>query len=210
MIVDKIEKTDIKEIEYVSKISDKASTNKCIAEWVDINSEPFVCLALEPSPQKDRRKKKKYTFNMTKCDRIFDILLEEKHIKLSDPHIIPSHEELRGRSYCKWHNMFTHNTNNCNVFRRQLQSAINGGRLKFANHQETRGHKVEKQSPPLSVLKCEDKKVLIRPGKADVTKSKEIMIASELVNYGAEKTSKTYGKKNNVVWVPTGSGQIEA
>ena len=64
----KVEKTDIKEIDYVSKISDKASTKKCIAEWVDIKSEPFVCLALEPCPQKNRLKKKKYTFSMTKCD----------------------------------------------------------------------------------------------------------------------------------------------
>ena len=36
------------------------------------------------------------------------------------------------------------------------------------------------------------------------------MIASELVNNRAKKTSKTYGKKNNIVWVPTGSGQSKA
>ena len=45
----------------LSKIFDKASdmrsVKKGIAEWVEEKSEPFVCLALKPSPQKHRLKK---------------------------------------------------------------------------------------------------------------------------------------------------------
>jgi hypothetical protein len=38
-------------------------------------------------------------------------------------------QELRGKPYCKWHNSFTHNTKDCNVFRRQVQMAIEQGQL---------------------------------------------------------------------------------
>jgi hypothetical protein len=76
-----------------------------------------------------QKEKVKFTFNITKCDKIFDELLKHDNIKLL--HIIPSVEELKGRVYCKWHGSFLHNTNDCVVFRWQIQSAINDGRLRF-------------------------------------------------------------------------------
>jgi hypothetical protein len=36
---------------------------------------------------------------------------------------------LQGRPYCKWHHLFTHNTNDCKELHRQIQSAIEQGRL---------------------------------------------------------------------------------
>ncbi|RLM62025.1 hypothetical protein C2845_PM14G18450 [Panicum miliaceum] len=33
--------------------------------------------------------------------------------------------------YCKWHNATSHDTNECKIFRQQIQSAIEQGRLKF-------------------------------------------------------------------------------
>jgi len=33
--------------------------------------------------------------------------------------------------YCKWHNATSHDANECKVFRQQIQSAIEQGRLKF-------------------------------------------------------------------------------
>jgi hypothetical protein len=69
----------------------------------------------------------KFTFDPAKCDRIFDELLKFGYIKLS--HTFPSIEELKRRAYCKWHNSFSHVTNDCNVFHRQVQSALNEGRL---------------------------------------------------------------------------------
>jgi hypothetical protein len=35
--------------------------------------------------------------------------------------------------YCKWHNATSHDTNDCKIFRQQIQSAIEQGRLKFEN-----------------------------------------------------------------------------
>jgi hypothetical protein len=36
-----------------------------------------------------------YTFDVTKCDRIFDYLLQEKQIKLPSNHVIPLLEQLK-------------------------------------------------------------------------------------------------------------------
>ena len=64
----------------------------------------------------------KFTFDVSKCDRIFDEFLKHGNIRLS--HAIPSVEELKRHAYCKWHNYFSHATNDCNVFHRQIQSAV--------------------------------------------------------------------------------------
>jgi hypothetical protein len=46
-------------------------------------------------------------------------------------HIVPSADELKRRAYYKRYNSFSHATNDFNVFRRQIQSDINEGQLKF-------------------------------------------------------------------------------
>jgi hypothetical protein len=76
---------------------------------------------------KSRQDEMRYTFNVAKCDWIFDYLLQKKQIKLSSGHVIPSPELVKKHAYCKWHNSYSHATNYCNVFRRQVQSAINEG-----------------------------------------------------------------------------------
>ncbi len=64
-----------------SKSFDKENISNCVAEWVDSKSEPFVCLALKPSPQKCQLKEKKYTFDWIMCDHIFDDLVKNGYIK---------------------------------------------------------------------------------------------------------------------------------
>ena len=71
----------------------------------------------------------KFTFDVSKCDRIFYELLHLGHIKIN--HVILPLEELKRRAYCKFHNSHSHATNDCNVFRRQVQLAMNEGRLIF-------------------------------------------------------------------------------
>jgi hypothetical protein len=65
-------------------------------------------------PHTTQKEKVKFTFNIAKCDKIFDELLKHGNIKL--PHIIPPDEELKGRVYCKWHDSFLRNTNDCVIF----------------------------------------------------------------------------------------------
>jgi hypothetical protein len=102
----------------------------------------------------------RYTFDVAKCDRIFDYLLQEKQIKLPCGHVIPSPEQVKKHAYYRWHNFYSHATNDCNVFRRQVQSAINEGRLKLAE-----SHQMKLDKDPLSMnmnmVELKGKKVLI-------------------------------------------------
>jgi hypothetical protein len=58
----------------LSKLRLPKSNCKGVAEWIDNKSDPFICLALKPTPQKNRLEKSKYSFDFTFCDHIFDIL----------------------------------------------------------------------------------------------------------------------------------------
>ena len=107
-----------------------------MAEWIDNKSDPFICLALKPTPQKNWLKKSKYTFDFTFCDHIFDILLKNNFIRIIDHNALPYIQNLEELTYCKWHNSSDHNTSDCNVFRRVIQSAIDKGRLRFSEAQQ--------------------------------------------------------------------------
>jgi hypothetical protein len=118
-----------------SKLKLPISNCKGVAEWIDNKYDPFVCLALKPTSQKNRLKKSKYTFNFTFCDHVFDILLKNNFIRIIDHSALPSIQNLEDLTYCKWHNSSNHNTSNYNVFRRVIQSTIDKGRLKFSKAQ---------------------------------------------------------------------------
>jgi hypothetical protein len=104
-----------KKVSFVDKVEDSDSDEEPViglAEWVK-NKTPISC----PFGQKELEK---FTFDITKADKIFDLLLQEGQIKLSPNHVIPSAEELKKILYCKWHNATSHSTNECKVFRQQL------------------------------------------------------------------------------------------
>ena len=106
-----------------------------LAEWVK-NKKPM-------SYPFGRKEPEKFAFDITKADRIFNFLLQEGQIKLSPNHVIPSAEELRKIKCCKWHNATSHNTNECKVFRQQLQLAIESGRIKFDNSKAQKSMKID-------------------------------------------------------------------
>jgi len=76
-------------------------------------------------------------------------------------------QELKRRAYCKLHNIFSHATNDCNVLRRQIQSAINEGRLVVPAMQ------IDQNPFPVHTLELSNPKVLIRPHQAESTKQKK-------------------------------------
>ena len=104
--------------------------------------------------------------DVSKCDRTFDELLRSGNIKLS--HVIPPLEELKRRAYCKWHNSFSHATNDCNVFCRHVQSTVNEGRLTLPE--------LHINEAPFSIhtIDLNNDKVLIRPEQAEGAKGKKM------------------------------------
>ena len=87
---------------------------------------------------------KKYNFDLSKIEQIFDLLLKDGQIKLPDGHKIPSAEEMKDKKYCKWHDCWTHPTNSCIVLRDAIQRSINSEKLKFPEektvHQVNENH----------------------------------------------------------------------
>ena len=70
----------------------------------------------------DWQYKIKFTFDVAKCN---DEFLKNVNIRLS--HAISVLDELKWHAYCKWHNSLPHAIDDCNVFWRQIQSAVNEG-----------------------------------------------------------------------------------
>jgi hypothetical protein len=58
-----------------------------------------ACSSLQPV-QKKRQEEIKFTFNVGRCDKIFDELLKNGNIKID--YIVPPADELKRRAYCKW------------------------------------------------------------------------------------------------------------
>jgi hypothetical protein len=94
-----------------------------IAEWIrGSNPVPWKWV-------KQQGHTKGFDFDESKVEQIFDLLLREKQLKLPEGHKFSTAQELQGRPYCKWHHLFTHTTNDCKELHRQIQSAIEQGRL---------------------------------------------------------------------------------
>jgi hypothetical protein len=168
-------------VECDQSSSDDESTEVDAAEMVWPKQTKFsACSSLQPV-QKKRQEEVKFTFNVGKCNKIFDELLKNGNIKIN--HIVPSADELKHRAYCKWHNSFSHATNDCNVFRRQIQSAINKERLKFQEMQ------VDTEPFSMNMINFEGKRILVRPNTANKGKDKEIIIGNAREADGNHKIS---------------------
>ena len=72
-----------------------------------------------------------YDFDIKKADKIFDLLLEKKQLRLPANHVTPSAGELKGKKYYKFDNATNHNTNECRIFRLYIQKAIEQEKIKF-------------------------------------------------------------------------------
>jgi hypothetical protein len=168
-------------VECDQSSSDDESAEVYAAEIVwPKHAKSSACSSLQPV-QKNRQEEVKFTFNVGKCDKIFNELLKNGNIKIN--HTVPSADELKHHTYCKWHNSFSHATNDCNVFRRQIQSAINEGRLKFQEMQ------VDTEPFPMNMIDFEGKRILVRPNTTDKGKDKEIIICNTREADGNHKIS---------------------
>jgi hypothetical protein len=125
-------------INWVSEDASSEDDSKvCVAEWVDTpRDKPLACSFLKPSQGK--KDEVKFTFDGSKCDKLFDVLLQNKVIRLSEEHVIPLLAQIAKGKYCKLHGTFSHTTNECNYFHRQVQRALNDGRLTLGE-----GHKIK-------------------------------------------------------------------
>ncbi|RYQ94258.1 hypothetical protein Ahy_B08g089144 isoform B [Arachis hypogaea] len=94
---------------------------------------PYVCSLLKKLPSREKsndsklKSGKKYSFDISKSDQIFDVLLKDKQLGRT----LLSIKDLKGKPYCKFHQATSHSTNSYVRFRNLIQEAIMEGRLKF-------------------------------------------------------------------------------
>ena len=80
-----------------------------VAEFVwPSKAKASSCASLKPA-SKGRQEELKFTFDVSKCDHIFDDLLKLGNIKMS--HTIPPLDKIKQHAYCKFHNSYSHATN---------------------------------------------------------------------------------------------------
>ena len=172
-------------------VLDDESQDVYAAEFVwPSQAKPFICSALKLIHK--NRQEERFTFDVSKCERIFDELYRIGYIKMS--HTILPLEELNWRAYCKFHSTFSHATNDCNMLRRQIQSSVNEGRLVIPAMQ------VDQNLLPVHILELKNPKVLVQPSQVESTKEKNVIIGDErsekkLTPQAATRTSTLRGGK---------------
>jgi hypothetical protein len=143
----------------------------CVAEWVETPRDKSIsCSFLKPNG--GRKDEMKYTFDVPKCDRLFDLLLCGGVIRLTEGHGVPSADMLAKKKYCKWHDSYSYTTNECNYFWQQVQSVINEGRLTLGDGARM---KLDTDPFPVNVIEFEQKKVLVRTDQVETTKVKMLL-----------------------------------
>jgi hypothetical protein len=119
-------RSDVNVVDYVSNnLNDETEIYNAEFVWSSEDNS-FSYTSLKPA-RKGRQQELKFTFDVSKCDCIFDELLKLGNIKIS--HTMPPFDDIKRHAYCKYHHSYSHATNDCNVFRRKIQSTINEGRF---------------------------------------------------------------------------------
>ena len=93
--------------------------------------------------------------------------MKEKFITFPKDHRISNKDELRGKTYCKYHNSWKHTNNACRGFRNVIQDRINKRILKFPDKKEVMA--IDKNHfPPVASIEIAslDQRALIESKKA--------------------------------------------
>jgi hypothetical protein len=119
-------RSDVNVVDYIcNNLNDETEIYNAEFVWSS-EDKSFSYTSLKPA-SKGRQEELNFTFDVSKCDCIFDELLKLGNIKIS--HTMPPFDDIKRHAYCKYHHSYSHATNDCNVFRRKIQSTINEGRF---------------------------------------------------------------------------------
>jgi hypothetical protein len=121
----------------------------------------------------------RYTFDVSMCDRLFDLLLWGGVIRLTEGPVKPNADILAKKTYCKWHGFYTHTTNECNYFQRQVQSVINDDRLTLGDSGKI---KLDTDPFPIGMVELEQKKILVCTDQAETRKGRNMVVSDYLCN----------------------------
>ena len=72
---------------------------------------------VQVNPRWLRQKKGTYDFDITKADKLFQLLLKEGRIKLPEGHLMLRPGGVKDKKLCGYHNTESYSINDCRVFR---------------------------------------------------------------------------------------------
>src|SRR3954468_24381216 len=153
---------------------------------------PYICKLLKPSKDKnlvesknENFSSKTYSFDITKCDEIFDLLVSDGQIIVPPGLKNPPLEQKKKRGFCKFHNFLGHKTFQCVLFRYLVQKALKEGRLQFG---ETPKSSMQVDTDPLQVE------------EAHYTELADVMMVDTTDGFDKKKNGATDGKVLNMVY----------
>jgi len=124
------------EFDWGSDVVEENETN--LAELKD--GPPYVCKFLRPSNGKnpeelknDKYPNQTHTFDVTKYEEIFEILVADGIILVPKNLKVPPVQQRKKRGFCKFHGFLGHNLSRCTRFRDSVQKDLDEGRLKFGD-----------------------------------------------------------------------------
>jgi hypothetical protein len=97
---------------------------------------------------------------------------------------MPPLDEIKRHVYCKYHHYYSHATDDCNVFCRKIQSAINEGRLVLLEKQ------FNKHPFPINTMELHQSKVLVRPHQVEATKGKNVVVGEAKPDLGGKELTR--------------------
>jgi hypothetical protein len=92
---------------------------------------------VDVTPARESRRTKRakpkfetYSFDVARAHEVLEELISAGLIKTSFG-TFPTSEQMRGKHYCKFHNVWTHTTASCIKLKDQIQEWINEGKIQF-------------------------------------------------------------------------------
>lgn len=79
--------------------------------------------------ERQKNSSQRHTFDVSKCDEIFDLLVKDGQIIVPQGLKDPPLEQNKKRGFCKFHNFLGHKTSYCVLFGDLVKKALNEGRL---------------------------------------------------------------------------------
>jgi hypothetical protein len=98
-------------------------------------------------------------------------------IRLKEGHLIHATDLIAKRKYCKWHDSYSHTTNECHYFRWQVQSVINDDRLVLGDSGKMR---LDVDPFLVNTIGLEGKKIMVRTDQAKTMQGKNVVVSNEL------------------------------
>ena len=99
-----------------------------------LGGKPYTCPTLTPTKVKEKVKteeKEVYLFDIFKGRLNLRLLGKDKQIKLLEGGKLPPIDQIQNVKYYKWHNSYSHYTNNCTIFRNIIPKALKEGKFKL-------------------------------------------------------------------------------